>query len=223
MPQQINLRTPALQAPKIPLSANTMVLTLALFALVGGALLAYWVWRLEAGSAELTRTLSGYTRERERLQATLKESQASALPAEPGLTQELLAQRELLQQRELLRAELGRGLLRGGPGHAARLRLVAQTIPAEVWVTEVRANELQMEVYGHTLDPAALNEWVSRLAAHPVLKGHALSAIKVERAAADAPDTAAGASRTARSRPTWSFTLVSTALGVAPAERGGGS
>lgn len=138
--------------------------------------------------------------------------------------QELQTRQTQLQQREQVLAELGRGLLRDGQGHAARLRLVAQTIPTEVWVTEVRADERQMEVQGYTLEPAALNQWVARLGAHPSLQGHALSALKIERVgAAEAPKMEPGTAGAAasRARPSWSFTLVSTALGMQAIEAGG--
>lgn len=214
MPQQINLRTPILLTQKHYLSASTIALALAVIGVFSASLCGYWVWSLGVHSAELDKTLSGYAQERERLQAALKGQQASALPAEANLTQELHARQTLLQQREQVLAELGRGLLQDGQGHAARLRLVAQTIPAEVWVTEVRADERQMEVQGYTLEPAALNQWVARLGAHPLLQGHALSAIKIERVGAEAPKVEPGiaaATAGSRARPSWSFTLVSTA------------
>jgi Tfp pilus assembly protein PilN len=216
MPQQINLRTPILLTQKHYFSASTMAWALAVIGLFSAALCGYWVWSLEANSAELTRTLSSYAKEKERLQAAIKMRQASALPAEAGLMQELQVRQTLLQQREQVLAELGRGLLHEGQGHAARLRLVAQTIPAEVWVTEVRADERQMEVHGFTLDPAALNQWVARLGAHPVLKGHALSAIKVERVIKEAPQAVG-----ARGRPSWAFTLVSQATDISVLGSGG--
>lgn len=218
MPQQINLRTPILLTQKHYFSASTMVWSLVVIGLFCAALYGYWMWSLAANSAELNRSLSGFAQERERLQAALKEQQASVVPAEAGLVQELQSRQALLQQREQVLAELGRGLLREGQGHATRLRLVAQTIPPEVWVTEVKADERQMEVHGFTLDPAALNQWVARLAEHPSLKGHALSAIKVERVATETPEAGAaaamatGSAAGTRVRPRWAFTLVSSAL-----------
>ncbi len=226
MPQQINLRTPILLTQKHYFSASTMAGSLAVIAAFSAALYGYWMWSLSNNSAELNRTLTSFSQERQRLQAALKDRQASQVPAEAGLQQALQAQQGLLQQREQVLAELGRGLLREGQGHATRLRLVAQTIPPEVWVTEVKADERQMEVTGFTLDPAALNHWVARLAEHPLLRGHVLSAVKVERVvgeAADAGGRTAGAPTAAASRPRWAFVLVSTAPGapLAAAPAGG--
>lgn len=51
-------------------------------------------------------------------------------------------------------AELSRGsFLADGQGHAARLQLVAASIPAQVWVTDVKADELQLDISGFTLEP----------------------------------------------------------------------
>lgn len=211
MPQQINLRTPILLTQRHYFSASTMAWALGVIGLFSAALCAYWMWSLELNRGELTRTLNSYAEEKERLQAALKTRQASALPADAGLLQELRARQAQLERQEQLLAELGRGLLRDGRGHAARLRLVAQTIPAEVWVTEMRADEQQMEAHGYTLDPAALNQWVARLGAHPLLQGHALSAIKVERVSGDVPGA----------RPRWAFALVSTASDLPAIQPGG--
>lgn len=72
MPQQINLRTPILLTQKHYLSANTIVLALAIIGAFSTALCGYWVWSLEANSTELEKTLGSHTQERERLQAALK-------------------------------------------------------------------------------------------------------------------------------------------------------
>lgn len=226
MPQQINLRTPILLTQKHYFSASTMAGSLAVIAAFCAALYGYWIWSLSVNGAELNRTLGSFAQERERLQAALKIRQAAEVPAEAGLQQTLQARQALLQQREQVLSELGRGLLREGQGHATRLRLVAQTIPPEVWVTEVKADERQMEVTGFTLDPAALNQWVGRLTEHPLLQGHALSAVKVERVAGDTADAgakAAGVPATAGQRPRWAFVLVSAAHRPLAATASGGA
>ncbi|MEO8118059.1 MAG: PilN domain-containing protein, partial [Rhodoferax sp.] len=114
---------------------------------------------------------------------------------------------------------LQRGLSWPGRGHAARLQLVAQSIPAQVWLTEVKANEFQLDVSGFTLEPSALNDWVLKLAASPLLKGQKLSTVKVENASVALIKTVSGAAVSAlpaasstvaaTPRPMWSFNLVS--------------
>jgi len=137
-----------------------------------------------------------------------------------ALVQALQAGQAELVQREQLLAELKRGLLREGQGHAARLQLVAQSIPPQAWVTAIRAEELRMELSGYTLEPAALNGWMERLARSPLLEGQRLSVVKVERVAADGrasgvvPTAVAARAATA---PLWSYTLVT----AQPAPAGG--
>ena len=231
MPQQINLCTPILLTQKRYFSAQTMVQALAVFVVLGGSLCAYWVWSLNAASEGFTKTLATQSRELESLQSAIAQGKAGVGPVDAALTQDLQGRRTELLQREKLMEELQRGLFRPGWGHAARLQLVAQSIPPPVWVTEVKADESQLEVSGFTLEPAALNDWVSKLAASPLLKGQKLSTVKVENASAAlvkaAGGTAVSALPAASSlvpvappRPIWSFSLVS-AVGEPSAAAGG--
>ncbi len=225
MPQQINLCTPILLAQKRYFSAQTMVQALAVFLIAGGGLCAYWVWSLNAASAHFKTILESQTRDLEGMQVILQQSKTSAGPLNAGIAQELAGRQAELLRREKLLEELQQGLYQPGWGHSARLQLVAQTIPAAAWVTEVKADANQLEVSGYTLDPAVLNDWVARLAASPLLKGQQLSAVKVENTNADTKRSAlegrAGASLPAvpsaassavagASHPMWSFHLVSS-------------
>ena len=110
-----------------------------------------------------------------------------------------------LVQREGLMQELQRGLFRPGWGHSARLQLVAQSIPAQVWVTDVKADESQLDVRGLTLDPAALNEWVAKLAASPLLQAQKLSSVQVDSTS----EARNNGVLPATARPMWSFNLLS--------------
>jgi Tfp pilus assembly protein PilN len=215
MSQQINLSTPILLTQKRYFSAQTMVQALAVFLLVGGGLCAYWVWSLNAASEGFQKTLATQARELESLQVAIAQGKAGAVPAEVAQAQDLQGRRAALVQREALLEELHRGLFRPGWGHSARLQLVAQSIPAQVWITQVRADENLLDVSGFTLEPAALNAWVSRLAASPLLKEQQLTTIKVEQVSAAMLKTAGGPTR-----PMWSFTLVS-AVAKAPVNAGG--
>lgn len=218
MSQQVNLCSPLLLTQKRYFSANAMASSLAAFVLLGGALCAFWVWSLSSSSDELNRTLTMHAKEQETLQAAIRAGQAGAGTMMTNMAQDLDTVRAQLAQREHLLEELQRGLLREGQGHSVRMRMVAQTIPAQVWVTEVLAEEKKLEVRGFTLEPVALDEWVARLALNPGLQGQALSAIKVERVTEEAKDAPAGA---ARAQPTWAFTLVSSVLASSPNTAGG--
>lgn len=218
MAQQINLCTPILLTEKRYFSAQTMVQALAMIAVVGGGLLFYWVWSLNAASGGFKATLAMQSRELEGLEAALKQGKAGAGSTDATLTQALQLRRTELQQREQLLAELQRGVFRPEWGHSARLLLLAQSIPSQVWVTEVKADDAQLEVSGLTLEPAALNDWVGRLAASPLLKNQKLATVKVESASAAQPAPVAALPALALSgkavvlpaatRPTWTFSLV---------------
>jgi Tfp pilus assembly protein PilN len=233
MPQQINLCTPILLTQKRYFSAQTMLQALAVFIVLGGGLCAYGVWSLNAASSAMQATLSSQAGELERLQAAIgsaKNKTSSAL-ADVGVAQALQRRRAELAQREKLAQELQRGLLRPGWGHSARLQLLAQSIPAQVWLTQVKADENLLDVSGFTLDPALLNDWVARLAASPLLKDQKLATLQVEHVSV-ALDKAAASETLALSvlprpvepkaeaagRPRWSFSLLSAVAkpGAAP-------
>ena len=72
-----------------------------------------------------------------------------------------------------------------------------------------------MEVVGFTQEPAALNDWVARLAQSPLLQGQQLARIKVERVVA--PPTASAV----QARLPWAFTLASRLPSSAGAAPGG--
>ena len=217
MPQQINLCTPIFLTQKRYFSANTMAQAMGVFLLLGGSLSAYWTWSLNQVSAGYQQSVATNQREIDRLQAAIIVSKASTGPADAALVQELKQNREALQRREQLLEDLRRGLTREGWGHSARLQLVAQSIPPQAWVTEIKADDTRLELSGYTLEPAALNVWMARLAASPLLQGQQLATVKVERAvtelrnAAGAPAVAPGAVAAARAAgpAVWSFILVS--------------
>ena len=215
MPQQINLCTPILLAQKRYFSAQTMLQAVAVFVVLGGALCMYWVSSLNAASAGFKKTLDAQAPELASLQAAVAASKVSAGSGEAALEQELQVARTERTQRQLVLEELRRGIVKEGHGHAARLQLVASSIPAQVWVTDVKADESQLDVSGFTLEPAALNEWVAKLAVSPLLQGQHLAAVKVEKVKAD-PAITSSATQTGAAnqmaltsrRPLWSFSLV---------------
>lgn len=228
MPQQINLCAPIFLTQKRYFSAATMAQALAVFVLLAGGLSAYWVWSLDRLAAGYQQSATVNQREIERLQTAIRVNKASAGPADAALVQELQTRRAALQQRQQLLEDFRRGLVPPGGGHAARLQLLAQSIPAQVWVTEVKAEEGWLELRGFTLEPALLNDWMDRLAASPLLQGQKVSAVKVERAGEELRQVAGAAVVPSASasmplaRPlppaVWSFTLVSAlAAPAAPA------
>ncbi|MCZ8292208.1 MAG: PilN domain-containing protein [Hylemonella sp.] len=220
MPQQINLCTPIFLTQKRYFSAQTMASALGVFVLLGGILSGYWTWTLKSLSEGYQQSVSANQREIARLQAAIRLNKENSAPADAALVQELQARQGELERRQALLAELKRGLLRDGQGHAARLQLVARSIPPQAWVTTIKADEQSLELGGYTLEPAALNGWMERLAQSPLLQGQQLSVVKVERVATDGRGLgAAPAPVLARAAgvPLWAYTLVTTA---APATTG---
>lgn len=220
MPQQINLSNPVFLTQKRYFSAATMARALGVFLLLGGLLSAYWGWALQALNTGYQQSVASSQREMDRLQAAIQARRAAIGPADAVALQELETRKTELQQRELLLRELRRGLLREGQGHAARLQLLARSIPPQAWVTEVKADDLRLELSGYTLEPAALNGWVARLSESPLLEGQQLAVVKVERVKPDAAP-AGSTAVPAVTGPLWSYTLVtawnpSTSPGVKP-------
>jgi Tfp pilus assembly protein PilN len=218
MPQQINLCTPLLLAPKRYFSAQTMAQALAVFLLVGGALCATWVWNLNHATAELLRLQTQQAAELAALKAAMQANAASAAPLSPALQAQVQGLRVQVQAQENVLFALQQGRLVQGAAHSDRLALVSRSIPAPVWVTGVDADTTRLEVTGYTLEPAALNDWVNRLALSPLMQGLRLATVKVQSArqvkvAADALALPAG-------REAWSFTLVSAQPPMPSAARG---
>lgn len=214
MAQQINLCTPILLTQKRYFSANTMAIALGVFAVLGSVLAGAWIWNINQGREAFVRSGVAQTRELENLKAAIEHSRASAAPADPMLLAQLQASRNALAQREKLREALKEGMFRPGWGHSDRLTWVARSIPAPVWVTEVKMDGDRFEVSGFTLEPAALNEWVDKLSVSPLMQGMRLSTVKVENATAALTATPgmpvpAASSPAAPPRAVWSFNLVS--------------
>ncbi|MDR7306964.1 PilN domain-containing protein [Rhodoferax saidenbachensis] len=206
MPQQINLCTPILLTQKRYFSADTMAISLGVFVVAGALLCGVWVWNLQRASQGFSQTMDLQAREIATLQAAIQRGQTAAAPVDPALLQKLKEQQALLLQKQQTLQALQQGVSQPGKAHSDRLQLVARSIPAVVWVTDVKADAARLEVAGFTLEPSALNEWVVRLASSPLMQGLSLGDVKVERATATSA-VAPGASA-AVGQALWSFTLV---------------
>ena len=198
MPQQINLSTPVLLTQKRYFSAQTMLVSLGVFLLLGGAMAVYGVWSLRGATQVLQAGLASQEPELLMLRANAATAKASDSGSDQGLAAQVQSARAHLLERTKVLAGLQLGLLAPGRGHSTRLQLVAQTIPAQAWVTGVRTEAHRLEVSGFTQEPAVLNDWVAKLAQSPVLAGQQLARVHVERA----PPAPGGSA-------VWSFRLVS--------------
>jgi len=207
MPQQINLCSPTQRIRPQIFSARTMLHSLTVFAVLGGALCAVMVWNLQRSTAEFTRLVQSQIQEIEKLKVAADAAQASVGPAGSALEVQLQAKRKELARRQRLLVALQDGLLRPGLGHSDQLSLLARSVPDPVWVTTFKADAMRLEVSGFTLEPDALNAWVKRLSQSPLLQGLELAMVQVENATQAPKEGAAGAN----ARPVWSFKLVHAA------------
>lgn len=198
MAQQINLYTPILLTPRRYFSALAMVRALALLTF-GLALLGAWsvlsTWQLRSSLASATQA--------DELEKQSLQAQLARRPAPPkdttAIEQELAQARKQLADRQGLLAELSPASGLPAAQRSALLKLLAQTVPAPVWLTEVRMADGRVELVGLTLQPEALRPWLALLSGHPALSGQSLRAVKVERR--DGADGDAWGFRVLSSRP----------------------
>ena len=228
MAHQINLCSSLHIEKAQRFSANSLALALALVVAGGGLLGGLWLWNMQRTTVTYRQSIAAQERDMQGLRATLEAARTQAGPADPLLRQQLETMRAELARRQSLLASVREGVVRPGYAHSDRLQLVAESIPAPVWVTGLRADTDRLEISGFTLEPAALNDWVARLAKSPMLQGAQLATVRVDNVAASArADTGAnplsslaalgnsggGSSALAAAsagRPVWSFNLVAT-------------
>jgi Tfp pilus assembly protein PilN len=211
MPQQINLYSPILLTPKRYFSALAMGQALAAFTAALLALSAWSAFRTVTLRRDLQSTTQAQQGERQRLKNALANQPVATSPA--ALEQELATENRLLAERQKMLAELSRGLVTEGRSHSAWLRLLAQTVPAPVWLTEVTLGDGRVELAGATLQPDALRPWLAKLGAHPLAAGRGFSALKLERSEAGGAPGVPGAA----GAETWVFQVANGGVLAAPA------
>ena len=201
MAQQVNLFSPILLTPKRYFSALAIVQALGL---LGAGLAAFAVWSTVSTArlqADFASTRSANEAEKARLTAELARRPVTPQDA-AALEQQLAQARSTLAERRQVLDALDGQRSGTGPGHAELLRLLAQSAPAPLWLTEVKRSEGRLEIAGMTLQPEVLQPWLARLADHPLLAGQSLRAVKVERSDDPAVDAEA-----------WRFRVVSSRTG----------
>ena len=211
--QKINLLAHVKPSKNNDSSVKIIFKTLAFLVALGGCFSTYWVWSLNVANENLTKSLAEQTSELKSIQAAIE---LSIVDVQPTITleEELEGSRAQLLQRQTLLQNLQNGLLRPGWGHGARLQLVAQSIPAQVWVTKIRSDETQFEITGFTLEPAALSKWVAKLVESPLIDVQHFSTFNITNTSTTLLKAVGD-----ESRPTWSFSLLS-AMSLPLAEMG---
>ena len=134
-------------------------------------------------------------------------SAAGGAPLTPpqlaALETTLNAQRATLTARRDARDLLRQGLATDQAGPSALMRLLATSAPTQAWLTDIRVGGSQLEVAGKTIDPAAVNAWLERLAASGYLSAKPMPSLRLDRVEAPAPPPG-------RAYPVYGFTIVGT-------------
>ncbi len=220
MPQQINLLTPILLAPKRYFSALTLLQATGVM-LLGGLAAALWLQHRDRRAEADHRTLlAQYATERQALQVARA---GLPTPQDPATLQQQLEPLENgnAARRALLLTLGGEGGTAPGRRHSDLLALVARSLPEAAWLSELRYAPGRVELVGGTLDTAVLRPWLTQLAAHPLLAGQELSALRVERLGAPGTEASnhpllAGGNPLAQAQlPVWAYRVISTPAGAA--------
>ena len=122
------------------------------------------------------------------------------------------------------------GVAPEGARHSDLLRLLAQSVPPSIWLSDLRWQAGRLELSGATLEPAALQRWLNSLAQQPLLAALRLGTVKIEKwrdgnAMAAANDAASPPAVLLSAAPptlkaglaVWSFRVISELTTMAPA------
>ena len=186
--RQINLYNDAL-LPKRELFSARQMTTWTVIALISMIAIAWWaVVETRKIAVEVANQASRQTVERARNAAVLPAGEVPSPQQLAASEQALRAQEAQLAARRAAGEALSRGMANDKRGPSALMRLIAATIPPQVWVTEVRVAGSQVDVIGKTLDPVAINIWLERLRASAYVVAKPLPVLRLERV--DAPNIA---------------------------------
>jgi len=216
MSQQINLLAPILLAPRRYFSALTLLQATGLLVAAGVAAALWLQQRDRRAEAEHQALLARYAAERQALTVA-----RAGLPAPldaSAIQEQLLPLTAGNAERRALLQSLGSD--RPGQRHSDLLALVSRSLPEAAWLGELRHGPAGLELVGGTLDTAVLRPWLAQLAAHPLLAGQALTALRVERLGAPGANAAhpllpRSAPLEQSGLPVWAFRVVSTPAAAA--------
>jgi Tfp pilus assembly protein PilN len=211
---QINLFNPSLVKSEEVFTANR-ILVGVVGAVVTMAVIGWWAASERQRLTQAVQTqAAARTAELARLQQAAGIGDAVLTPQELAAREQMLkSQVATLDARRAVRDGLRRGLANDKQGPSALLKALAGSVPADTWITELRAEGSQFELTGRTLDAAAVNAWQDRLHLAGTLAATPLPVIKVERA--DAVPAA-----NSRAPVVYSFTITATLAAPLAGEKG---
>lgn len=228
MAQQINLLTPILLAPRRVFSALTLLQATGLLLLVGLVTTVALHWQDGRAAAQHEALMARLAAERQALIVA-----RAGLPAPldgAALQQQVQALEAGNVERSLLLQAVGAGHTGNDHPHSALLGFIASSLPEAAWLTELRHAPGRLELNGGTLDTAVLRPWLAQLAAHPVVAGQGLAALRVERPGAPGNEAGAqplvgrgGGSPPPGAPPVWAFHVVSAPASAASGASPGGA
>jgi MSHA biogenesis protein MshI len=227
--KQVNLFNPALLPPKRYFSARAVARSIGV-AVVAVVAVAWWASvetaKLRKQVADQEARLAG---EAGRTSADVALGRAQKIAA---LEQAVRSKQAQLESRRSLRDKLKRGMVTEATAHSALMRLVATSIPEQVWLTELRAAGHHIEVAGRTLDPLAFNAWMVRLGESSFFAAKPISNLKLENSefatvipvavATASPPVAGGKSAFSASPPPGVYSFSITATPSQPLDDEGG-
>jgi len=187
----INLFNPGLLPTKKSFSARSVTVwaTVAVLAMIG---VGWWA------VIEKEKIARQVQEQAARVSAdSARSAEAMATPQQlAALEQAVRAKQTVLESKRALRDGLRYGAASEASGPSATLRLMAATIPAEVWLTQISARGSRLEIAGRTINPMALAGWMNRLGETGFFAARPVSSVKLE--SADFAGTTADAAQPVR-------------------------
>ena len=186
--QQINLYNSTLMPTREIFSARLIVAWVVIAGLAMAAVAWWSVIETRKVGAEIANQASRLAVERARVTPALAAGEEVQTPQQLNAREQALRnQQALLETRRAARDVLKRGMANDKDGPSALMRLIASSVPPQVWLTEVRVLGGQVDVSGKTLDPQAVNVWLERIRASAYLADKPIPVVRIERADLAAP------------------------------------
>lgn len=179
---QINLYNASLIPARELFSARLIVAWVVVAALLMVAIGWWAVIETRSVSREVSNQLANRAAEIARVAPVAAGGEALLTPQQMASRElTLRSQQTLLETRRAARDILKRGVADDKSGPSALMRLIANSLPPQAWLTEVRVAGSHIDVTGKTLDAVAVNVWLDRLRASGHLAVKPIPAVRVER------------------------------------------
>jgi len=186
--RQINLYNASLIPTREVFSAR-LIVTWVVIAALAMAGVGWWaLLEKRSVSRQVANQLSQQAANIARTSVVGADGEALPTPQQvEAIRQSLRSKQALLETRRATRDFLTRGLASEKGGPTALMRLIATTLPPQLWLTELRVNGKQVTIAGKTLEPSAVNLWLDRLRVSGYLIETQMPTMRVERLESTAP------------------------------------